>query len=103
MLLREAKVIGVEEVVTESGRVQHQHAGGDVALRRPQPRIAACIESFEPFELAQFGSVFWIEAPEFDDIGYFDTLEEAKGAAEANYEPYITEASEHRDELPDPI
>ena len=45
----------------------------------------------------QFGSVFWIEAPEFDDIGYFDTPEDAKAAAEANYEPFITEAAEHKD------
>jgi hypothetical protein len=47
--------------------------------------------------IMQFGSVFWIEAPEFDDIGYFDTIEDAKEAAEANYEPLITEASEHKD------
>jgi hypothetical protein len=45
----------------------------------------------------QFESLFWIEAPEFDDIGYFHTLEEAKDAAEFNYEPFITEASEHKD------
>ena len=50
-----------------------------------------------PINVMQFGSVFWIEAQEFDDIGYFDTLEEAKDAAEANYEPTITEASEHED------
>ena len=50
-----------------------------------------------PINVTQFGSVFWIEAPEFDDIGYFDTLEEAKDAAEADYEPFITEASEHKD------
>jgi len=50
-----------------------------------------------PINVMQFGSVFWIEAPEFDDIGYFDTLEEAKDAAEFNYEPFITEASEHKD------
>jgi hypothetical protein len=46
--------------------------------------------------IMQFGSVFWIEAMEFDDIGYFDTLKDAKEAAEANYEPFITEASEHK-------
>jgi hypothetical protein len=57
---------------------------------------SACDDTF-PINVMQFGSIFWIEAPEFDDIGYFDTLEEAKGAAEANYEPFITEASEHKD------
>jgi hypothetical protein len=50
-----------------------------------------------PINVMQFGSVFWIEAEEFDDIGYFDTLEEAKGAATFNYEPFITEASKHED------
>jgi hypothetical protein len=43
----------------------------------------------------QFGNVFWISAMEFDDIGYFDDLEQAKSAAEANYEPFITALSEH--------
>jgi hypothetical protein len=57
---------------------------------------SACNDTF-PINVMQFGSVFWIEAPEFDDIGYFDTLEEAKDAAEFNYEPLITEALEHKD------
>jgi hypothetical protein len=57
---------------------------------------SSCNDTF-PINVMQFGSVFWIAAPEFDDIGYFDTLEEAQAAAEANYEPFITEASEHKD------
>jgi hypothetical protein len=59
-------------------------------------RSRACNDTF-PINVMQFGSVFWIEAPEFDDIGYFDTLEEAKDAAEFNYEPFITDALEHKD------
>src|SRR5262249_44142524 len=43
-----------------------------------------------PINVMQFGSVFWIEAPEFDDIGYFDTAKDAKEVAEANYERFIT-------------
>jgi hypothetical protein len=50
-----------------------------------------------PINVMQFRSVFWIEAPEFDDIGYFHALEEPKDAAEFNYEPFIAEASEHKD------
>jgi hypothetical protein len=46
--------------------------------------------------IVQFGSVFWIEAAEFDDIGYFGTRQEAKDAAECNYEPFISEALEHK-------
>jgi hypothetical protein len=36
----------------------------------------------------QFETVFWVEAMEFDDIGYFDTLEAAKDAAEFDYESF---------------
>ena len=56
-LLREAEVTGVEEVVAEAGRMQHQHAGGDVALRRPQLRLAVGVKSVEHFELADVGDV----------------------------------------------
>jgi len=58
---------------------------------------SACNDTFS-INIMQFGSVFWIAAVEFDNIGYFDTLEEAKGVAEFNYEPFITEASRHEDE-----
>jgi hypothetical protein len=47
--------------------------------------------------IMQFETVFWISAMECDDIGYFDTLQDAKESAEANYEPLITEASEHKE------
>ena len=57
VLLRQAKVVGVEEVVAEAGRVQHQHAGGDVPLRRPQPGLAGSIEPVEHLELADVGDV----------------------------------------------
>jgi hypothetical protein len=50
-----------------------------------------------PINVMEFGIVFWIEAPEFDDIGYFYTLEDARDAAEFNYEPLIIEALEHKD------
>jgi hypothetical protein len=30
-----------------------------------------------------------------DDMGYFDTFKDAKEAAEANYESFITQVSEH--------
>ncbi len=50
-----------------------------------------------PISVMEFGIVFWIEAPEFDDIGYFYTLEDARDAAEFNYESLITEVLEHKD------
>ena len=57
---------------------------------------SSCDDTFS-IDVMQFGSVFWIRAQENDDIGYFGTLDDAKVAAEVNYEPTITEALEHKD------
>lgn len=38
----------------------------------------------------RYGPVFWVRAPDFDDIGYFAGLEDAVSAATSNYEPFIT-------------
>jgi hypothetical protein len=40
------------------------------------------------------GPVFWIDAAEFDPIGYFDSLRAAKEYAEGEYEPYVSAANE---------
>ena len=45
----------------------------------------------------KFYNVYWIEAPEFDDVGYFESLENAKDAAEFNYEPFITAWNEAKE------
>jgi hypothetical protein len=47
-----------------------------------------------PINIMRFGTVYWIEAPEFDDIGYFDSVESARQCAEGNYEPFITAAEQ---------
>jgi hypothetical protein len=44
-----------------------------------------------------FGRIYWIQAPEFDDIGYFGSLEEAKDIAESEYEPFITACKEAKE------
>lgn len=44
--------------------------------------------------IMRFGSVYWIEAMDFDDIGYFETLKAARDCAESNYEPFITALAE---------
>ena len=38
----------------------------------------------------EFHGVFWISAPEFDDDGYFTSLDDAMEFAEDRYEPFIT-------------
>ena len=45
-------------------------------------------------EIQSFGPVFWIQANEFDDIGYFATEREAHEYALEEYAPYIGEAEE---------
>ena len=45
-----------------------------------------------PITIMRSGTVFWIEAAEFDDVGYFGDLGTALNAAEANYEPFLTAA-----------
>jgi hypothetical protein len=50
-----------------------------------------------PINVMQFGDVYWIEAPEFDDIGYFSSKQEAMDAAEFNYEPFITARREAKE------
>ncbi len=57
MLAGEAVVCLVEEVVSEAGGVKHQHPGGYVALRRPQPGIARPIEAFDYLELPDFRDI----------------------------------------------
>lgn len=41
--------------------------------------------------ILSFGGIFWVQAPEFDDIGYFETLEEAIAEAETEFEGFISE------------
>jgi hypothetical protein len=38
----------------------------------------------------EFYGVFWVSAPEFDDDGYFTTIDDAIAFAEDRYEPFIT-------------
>ena len=63
---------------------------------------AVCVESIDglgsdgsgifSINIMRFGSVFWIDALGFDDLGYFHGLEQARRAAKLNYEPFITAA-----------
>jgi hypothetical protein len=38
----------------------------------------------------EFHGIFWISANEFDDDGYFTSIDEAISFAEQRYEPFIT-------------
>ncbi|MER2266795.1 hypothetical protein [Methylobacterium oxalidis] len=40
--------------------------------------------------LMRFGNMYWIDASDFDNIGYFCTFESALEYAELNYEPFLT-------------
>ena len=58
--------------------------------------LSSAYDETFPINIVRFGKVFWIDAMEFDDVGYFDTLQKAKDAAEFNYEPFITAAKEEK-------
>jgi hypothetical protein len=47
---------------------------------------------FDEFNISihEFHGVFWISAPEFDDDGYFTSVDDAIAFAEVRYEPFIT-------------
>lgn len=51
-----------------------------------------------PLNIIRFGPVFWIQAPEFDDIGFFDSLKEAIEVAESEFADFIAEYLEHEEE-----
>src|SRR5208283_3166090 len=57
LLLREAIVVLVEEIVAHAGRVQQQHAGGDVALGRAQLWLPMRVEALDHPQLADLGDV----------------------------------------------
>ncbi|MDF1658774.1 MAG: hypothetical protein P1U58_14260 [Verrucomicrobiales bacterium] len=40
-------------------------------------------------DIHHFGPVFWASAVEFDDLGYFDSLEDAKGYASIEWGSFI--------------
>lgn len=71
--------------------------------RTSNSKVVATIEAAAPdddvFEILvhQSGPVFWIAAPEFDDIGYFDTLATAESHAESEFGEYIAELEERRE------
>jgi hypothetical protein len=49
-----------------------------------------------PINVMRFGTVYWIEAQEFDPLGYFETIEQAIDVAEICYEPFITALAEQK-------
>ena len=51
-----------------------------------------------PITIYKFGPLFFIKAPEFDDIGYFDKLKAAQKEVESNFGDYIRELAERREE-----
>lgn len=51
-------------------------------------------ENHYQIRIQEFGSVFWIQAKEFDDIGYFASLAEAEAHARDAYQTDIEAAEE---------
>jgi hypothetical protein len=51
-------------------------------------------ENFFDINIESFCKVYWIQANEFDDIGYFASEKEASDHASEEYAPYIETAAE---------
>ena len=51
-----------------------------------------------PINVMRFRNVYWIRASEFDDVGYFDTPQEAEFYAADRWEPFITALAERDNE-----
>jgi len=68
--------------------------------RSPVDVIEGAAPDYDVFEIEIWstGQVFWIRANEFDDIGYFPSLKEARGYAENFFESYITDLAERDNE-----
>ena len=49
-------------------------------------------------EIIQAGPIFWIRANEFDDICYFNSLEDARSCVYEQFEGFINELAERRGE-----
>jgi hypothetical protein len=66
----------------------------------PEEAIDAAAPDDDIFgiEIWSTGPVFWIRANEFDDIGYFPSLPEARAYAEVEFESHITELAEREEE-----
>jgi len=66
----------------------------------PEETIEAAAPDDDIFEIEIWsaGPVFWIRANEFDDIGYFPTLDEARAYAEMEFEGFISELKERQEE-----
>lgn len=70
-----------------------------------------CVDSLEgqaadewdyfDISIVQYGPIFYIQANEFDDIGYFDSLEEAMGVAESEFSDAIQARKEYVEEHPE--
>ena len=66
----------------------------------PEETIDAAAPDCDFFEIELWstGPVFWIRANEYDDIGYFPSLAEARAYAEMEYEGPISELTEREKE-----
>jgi hypothetical protein len=55
-------------------------------------------EHYFNIEIQSFGPVYWIQASEFDDIGYFGSEKEAEAFAREEYATYIETLEELQQE-----
>jgi len=66
----------------------------------PEETIEGAAPDNDVFEIELWaaGPVFWIRANEFDDIGYFSSLKDARTHAQREFEDFISELAEREDD-----
>lgn len=110
---KEIQQLIAEEFGAEAGTALGRFRSGDAAdlwdlIEDNKMEISGCpedaIEAAAPdddifeIEIWSAGPVFWIQANEFDDIGYFGSLIDARRYAEEEFEALISALEEREEE-----
>lgn len=123
-LPRLLRVPAIRDRINRSFRGQLAFAIKEIRAGRKEPLIEICLSdeiedlignNSEPvrdiaarggmdefsIQIIRYGPVYWISAPEFDDIGYFGSLRKAVACAQVEYDVYIERVHEGEDDEED--
>ncbi len=88
-----------EDAMAKFLKEEYKGIGGDVhdLITELIHNESTVVDSFEgqgcagefPITIYQFGPLFWVNALEFDDVGYFDTADEAMAYACEEWSSYM--------------
>jgi hypothetical protein len=88
---------GFDELIDEINEIIHDYSDVVEELEA----LGAYDDPFNIMIMSFSGILFWVQANEFDDAGYFSTKDEALDYASDNFEPFFTALREHEEENDD--